>query len=214
MRLIEQLHEVRVLSRRARVLSGHLATLVPADANVLDVGCGDGLIAALLQERRPDVRVSGVDVLVREDAAIAVQGFDGRRLPYAESSFDVVMFVDVLHHTQDPLELLCEAARVTRRWIVLKDHLREGWLAGPTLRFMDRVGNRRHGVTLPYNYWPRQRWEAAFASIRATVESWSQRLDLYPWPASVLFGRSLHFVTRLSILRQGSQPAIPVAAAP
>jgi SAM-dependent methyltransferase len=201
MRLLERLHEARVVGRRARVLSGHLAALIPPDSRVLDVGCGDGLIDALVQERRADVKISGVDVVVRGNARIDVQVFDGYRLPFADASFDAVMFVDVLHHTVEPLDLLREAARVTRRWLVLKDHVQEGWLAGATLRFMDRVGNRRHGVTLPYNYWSHRRWQDAFAAIHAGVDVWSQRLHLYPWPASVLFERSLHFLVRLSIAR-------------
>ena len=69
---------------------------------------------------------------------------------HPDASFDVVMFVDVLHHTDDPLLLLQEAQRVGKI-ILVKDHFRKGFLAGPTLRFMDWVGNAHHGVVLPYN---------------------------------------------------------------
>ena len=62
------------------------------------------------------------------------------------------MFVDVLHHTEDPMALLGEAVRVARKTIVVKDHTLNGFLAGPTLHFLDRVGNARHDVALPYNY--------------------------------------------------------------
>ena len=41
--------------------------LMPRDAHVLDVGTGDGLIAAALAERRPDLRIEGIDVLVRPE---------------------------------------------------------------------------------------------------------------------------------------------------
>lgn len=51
-------------------------------------------------------------------------------------------------------------ARVARRGVVIKDHLREGPLAGPTLRLMDWVGNRGHDVRLPYNYLSRRKWTA------------------------------------------------------
>jgi 2-polyprenyl-3-methyl-5-hydroxy-6-metoxy-1,4-benzoquinol methylase len=43
-----------------------------------------------------------------------------RVLSYTKASFDVVMFVDVLHHTKDPMVLLREARRVARRAIVVK----------------------------------------------------------------------------------------------
>jgi SAM-dependent methyltransferase len=110
-----------------------------------------------------------------------------------------VLFVDVLHHTDDPTVLLREAARVARRCLILKDHTRNGLLAGPTLAFMDWVGNARHGVALPYNYWPRQRWLTAAADLGLSILRWDDRLQLYPWWARWVFERKLHFVARMDI---------------
>ena len=106
------------------------------------------------------------------------------------------MFVDVLHHTTDPLTLILEAARVARV-VIIKDHLREGLFAEETLKVMDWVGNTRHGVVLPYNYWDRLQWDAALRRTGGVVESWDQDLGLYPYPFNLLFDRSLHFVARL-----------------
>ena len=64
-----------------------------------------------------------------------------------------------------PTVLLREAARVARQGVVIKDHTRDGILAGPILRFMDFVGNAHHGVALPYNYWPRRCWIGAFEEL-------------------------------------------------
>jgi len=197
--LLDRVHGRRVHPRRVRVLADHLQAILSNGATVLDVGCGDGLLSATIAERRPDLRVEGIDVLVREGAHIPVTHFNGKVLPFPDRSFDDVMFVDVLHHTDDPNVLLREAARVSRRGIVLKDHLLEGWLAGPVLRFMDRVGNVRHGVALPHNYWPRRRWTEAFAALGLRERSRREDLHLYPWPADLVFGRSLHFVARLEV---------------
>jgi SAM-dependent methyltransferase len=102
---------------------------------------------------------------VRERSHIPVAPFDGQVIPYGDASFDGVMFVDVLHHTQDQIILLREAARVARKVIVIKDHSLNGLFAGPTLRLMDKIGNARHGVALPYNYWPRQKWLNTFEML-------------------------------------------------
>lgn len=197
MSVIERVHQRFVVDRRLRVLAAHLAHAVPRDASVLDVGAGNGRMAAALMALRPDLRIRGVDVLVSAGSAIPIEPYDGQRLPAADRSVDVVMFVDVLHHTDDPFVLLREAARVARTAIVIKDHDCSGFLAGPTLRFMDEVGNRRHGVRLPFNFWTRERWDRAFASLGLRRASCRERLGLYPWPASLLFDRRLHFVTRL-----------------
>jgi len=195
--LVGVVHEDLVAGRRVRVLARHLADLVPHHASVLDVGCGDGAIDGVIQQKRPDVTVRGVDVLARENTKIPVDKFDGVRLPFADSSFDVVMFVDVLHHTDDPMILLSEARRVSRRFILLKDHTRDGLFAGTTLRLMDWVGNAHHGVALPYNYWQEREWKTALATLRLKLDTWKSRLGLYPWPGSLLFERGLHFIARL-----------------
>jgi SAM-dependent methyltransferase len=198
--LIERLHGRHVHARRTRVLTRHLAALLPSDARVLDVGCGDGRIdQQILRLRQDRLHIEGIDVLVRPGAHIPVRAFDGATIPNPDGSFDAVMFVDVLHHTLDAMALLREAVRVTRAGglIVIKDHTLQGLLAGPTLRFMDRVGNARHGVALPYNYWTPQQWFDAIKRLRLSVVSWNKRVGLYPFPANVVLGRSLHFVAAL-----------------
>ncbi|HSI32306.1 MAG: class I SAM-dependent methyltransferase [Phycisphaerae bacterium] len=199
MGLIDKVHGGVVHTRRVRVLADRIAPLFPQNARVLDIGCGDGLLAKLLMERRPDVTIEGVDVLVREGTHIPVRPFDGKTIDAPDKSFDATLFVDVLHHTDDAGVLVAEAKRLSRNCVVIKDHTRNGLLAGPTLRFMDRVGNARYGVALPYNYLSKAEWDALFARQGLKVEHWEKRLGLYPWPASWVFGRGLHFVARLGV---------------
>jgi SAM-dependent methyltransferase len=198
MKLLDEIHSGYVHRRRVWVLSDHLVRLFPDSGNVLDVGCGDGVLAKLIAAKKPDVSMRGIDVLVRQQTAIPVSEFNGTAIPFADASFEAVMLIDVLHHTTNPLALLREARRVSKKWILLKDHTLNGWLAGPTLRFMDRVGNRRHNVLLPHNYWPRERWLAAFQELDLRVDTWITDLGLYPPPAGWIFERSLHFIARLT----------------
>ena len=149
---IDALHEARVHQRRIRVLAEAAARLLPPNLRVLDVGCGDGLFAVTLSGLRPDIAIEGAEVLPRAGCRIPVVAFDGRTLPFPDRAYDACLLIDVLHHTEAPASLLEEVARVGSGQVVLKDHLREGFLAGPCLRFMDVVGNRRHGVALPFNY--------------------------------------------------------------
>lgn len=203
MTIAERLHESYGLDRRVRVLSQHLAGLFPENAKVLDVGCGDCTLDTLLLALRPDVTIEGIDVLVRPETQIPVREFDGRAIPFPDGAFDCVLFVDVLHHSDDATQLLREAARVARQCVVIKDHRRNGLLAKHTLRFMDDVGNRRFGVDLPYNYWSQEEWDAAFARVGIEVREWKQELGIYPWPASTLFGRGLHFIAQLGVKPEG-----------
>jgi SAM-dependent methyltransferase len=195
--MIGSAHERLVYGRRIEVLARHLAELLPRDATVLDVGSGDGLLAKKIESARSDLRMFGVDVLVRPQTHIPVRQFDGVLLPFADGAFDIVMMVDVLHHADDQPALLREVARVAKRAVVIKDHHADGFLAAPTLRFMDWVGNARHGVALPYAYWSSNRWSRELTKAGLRVGSERRRLGLYPWPASLLFDRGLHFIAVL-----------------
>jgi len=197
MNFVGKMHGCLVFGRRVSILAAHLAKLLPEGARVLDVGCGDGLVDKLIMELRPDVSIVGIDVLVRGNTHIPVMPFDGITIPYDDDAFDAIMFVDVLHHTIDPTILLREAKRACSKCLVIKDHTRDGLLAEVTLRFMDWVGNAHHGVVLPYNYWSKKEWDRQIELLELRYEVCNSTLELYPWPASILFDRQLHFVVRL-----------------
>jgi len=185
------------------VLARHLGELLPREASVVDVGCGDGVIDRLVLDSRPDLTIEGLDVLRRPVTAIPVRLFDGMTLPYETQSRDVVVLIDVLHHAADPLRLLAEAVRVSRRAVLIKDHRCESWRQRWVLRFMDWVGNRPTGVRLSYEYWSRAQWAAAWAGLGLTVGEMREDLGLYPKPARPLFERDLHFMALLQVRPRG-----------
>lgn len=89
----------------------------PVDGlSVLDVGCGSGADSAALGSAGAEV--IGIDLTAaqlrdRPPATIVVAG-DGRALPFPSGSFDAVVCSNVLEHTPNPEDLLCEMARVVR----------------------------------------------------------------------------------------------------
>ncbi|MEM9271161.1 MAG: class I SAM-dependent methyltransferase [Pseudomonadota bacterium] len=198
--LVGKAHETMVFERRVSVLIETLSARMPNKASLLDVGTGDGQIAKAIAERADCSEVRGIDVMVRPHTHIPVDVFDGTGLPLEDKSVDVVTFVDVLHHTEDPFVLLSEAARVARQAVILKDHLSENLLDHATLRLMDWVGNAPHGVVLPYNYASRATWMDWFDKAGLDIASFETRIPLYPAPLSWIFGRKLHFIARLSPL--------------
>lgn len=197
MNVLEWAHGRQVHPRRVAVLSGIVAELLPPGASVLDVGCGDGLITGSIMKSRPDIIITGLDVMARPEAGVPVRVFDGVTIPYGDKSSDAVIFVDTIHHAAEQEKLIMEAARIARKAVIVKDHLLDGFMAGQTLRFMDRVGNRRHGVDIPYRYWTEAKWRSVFDEAGLVVEQWKTDLGLYPFPLSLVFGRSLHFVAKL-----------------
>ena len=197
MNVVAKLHSSKIHGKRISSLLKNLADLVPQQGRLLDVGCGDGLLASLLAEQTPQCQIQGIDVLVRSQTKIPVQEFDGSRIPMDDNSVDAVMMIDVLHHTDDPEILVREARRVARQWLIIKDHNRNGFMANSTLRLMDWVGNAYNGVALPYNYLSKQEWNELFDRTSLAIETYRPKLGLYGMPGDLVFGRDLHFVARL-----------------
>ena len=94
----------------------------------LDVGTGTGSLPVKLAQRMPGLRVVGVDrsrgmlsqARARARAAdlsrrVSFKLANGRRLPFADGSFDLVVCNSVLHHIPDPAPVLDEISRVLRR---------------------------------------------------------------------------------------------------
>lgn len=101
------------------VLADGYAWLLRA-ARVLDLGCGAGGSVDLFRSVDPQVNWVGADIedsaevagRTRTDAEFV--SFDGRRLPFEDSSFELVYCKQVLEHVEHPRELMAEVARVLR----------------------------------------------------------------------------------------------------
>ena len=196
---IKPLHRALVWGGRVRRLSQLLGFLLPSEGLLtgLDIGCGNGEIAKNVEESCKNIEIIGIDVLVRKGAHIDVIGFDGKKLPFEDKSFDFTMLVDVLHHTDDPAGLMRECKRVSRKFVLLKDHICESWWDRKRLRFMDWVGNRAYDVKLQYNFLSRDNWSKLFKESNLACEDISYKLNLYLPPFSLLFDSNLHFLARL-----------------
>lgn len=197
---IKHVYEGYLFDRRSQILTDSVSAFMQDNSSVLDIGCGNGQISYMISQSRPGMEVTGIDIMERKEGCfIPVGVFDGEHIPYEDNSFDFSVFVDVLHHADNPLKVMAEAVRVARKAVIIKDHAADRFLALPTLRFMDWVGNARYGVVLPYHYWKRAQWEEAFKELGVSLGGYNSELKLYPWPFDWLFGRSLQFVCRLDV---------------
>ncbi len=151
-------HRRHVSAPRVTRVAEALARRVGPAASLLDVGAGDGALAAAVANLTGATRVVGVDVLVQPRAAIHVEHYDGTTLPFGDGEIDVVILSDVLHHASHPEQVLREALRVARSAVALKDHFRFGALSAAVLYAMDLTGNAASGVHSPGTYLSAPEW--------------------------------------------------------
>jgi len=115
----------RVLRRMYRRLAADVAGVAPAGGAVLDVGTGPGVLLVELAARRPDLRLTGVD-LSADMVAAATRNLkpfgerararvgDVTSLPLPDRSFDLIVSSLSLHHWDHPEDAVPELARVLR----------------------------------------------------------------------------------------------------
>lgn len=100
--------------------TGEAAKVLPSnkDSVVLDLGCGNGTSTANIKGKL----VVGVD-LSDEQMARAKMKYknrdfvvaDARHLPFATSSFDMIVAINLLHHVNEPEKILSECFRVLKK---------------------------------------------------------------------------------------------------
>jgi len=115
----------RLLRSLYRRLAADIAATAPEGGAVLDVGTGPGVLLVELAKRRPDLRLTGIDLSADMIAAATrnldpfgfratAQVGDVTDLPFPDGSFDLVVSSLSLHHWDEPEAAVPELARVLR----------------------------------------------------------------------------------------------------
>jgi SAM-dependent methyltransferase len=199
-RLMARLHR-SVYASRIRGLAERVSPVLQTGDHVLDVGCGIGALGRALMDlpsSPPQVRVSGLERVRRGNELIPVEEYDGRKIPHADKSFDVVILADVLHHETDPNQLLAECVRISRRLVIIKDHKPDGLLGHARICLLDWAANDPYSVPCLYRYQTLPQWRSMFAEHRLKVEREWTRLRLYPFPYWMFFTDRLQYMAVLS----------------
>lgn len=198
--LMQAMHRP-VYAARLRALVGAILPHLRENDRVLDVGCGNGTLGRALLDHPycpKGVMVEGLERYKRGGEPITVHPYDGIRMPLADGSFDIVIVADVLHHEQDEPRLLRECARVSRRLVVIKDHVVQGPLAQQRISLIDWAANAPYGVKCLYRYHTPSEWAGVREALGLGLDEERLSMDLYPPLVNALFGRRLQYFAALA----------------
>lgn len=93
--------------------------------SVLDVGCGTGSVLEQLAAKKVGTSFTGIEIGTERSQHqggknLQIRGYDGKKIPYDDKTFDLVYATHVLEHVTDERGFLAELRRVSRRYIYVE----------------------------------------------------------------------------------------------
>lgn len=132
---------------------------IPPHSKVLDVGGGWGFYYEPMARRGHHLTV--LDVVKPGLQKCPVIVYDGGRFPFPDKSFDVTLFITVLHHISDLERTVLEARRVTRKVIIVVEDLYHHQAGRFWTILRDRIYNMEF-FGHPCNFKTRTEWVRFF----------------------------------------------------
>lgn len=156
-RLIKK-HNEKAREKRIKRLAYSISELISKkEKRILDVGSFDGRLAYEISKIKK-VHITGIDVDIPNNVFIPIQKYGGENFPFKNKSFDCVLLIDVLHHTNNIGRLLEEAKRVSKYSVIIKDHSYNTCIGKMVLLFIDYLGNRFYNIKTPLNFLKVREW--------------------------------------------------------
>jgi SAM-dependent methyltransferase len=164
---------------RSQLVIGTYKNWLRKHDRVLDAGCGDGILSAMLRDAFA-IKVTGCDIdnYIQKDIPLTLMDNESS-LPFPDKSFDVVMFNDALHHTSfiNQTKLLKEAFRVSDTVLLFED---EPTVMGAIVEWsINKFHNWR--MPLPFTFRSHSQWMHLFETLGIRYEFKEVRKPLlYP----------------------------------
>ncbi len=137
------------------------------NSSVIDIGCGNGLLAKHLTNL--GFRVAAIDVANHSIIdTIKPIVYDGKSIPFPEQSFDYALLITVLHHSEDPITVLSEAKRIANHIIIIEDTYKNIVQKYLTL-LTDTIVNFGHSK-MTYQNKSETGWENTFNDLGLRIE--------------------------------------------
>lgn len=149
-------------------------SFLETNESVLDIGAGGGWVGELIAEKK-NAKVTLLDVEDFNRSSLPITLYDGEHIPFPDNSFDTSLLLFVLHHCKNPLAVLKEAIRVTKKRIIIHEDTFASSFEWALACTNDFISNSPFFITnpfkmnMPYNYREVENWEKAFESLGLKV---------------------------------------------
>jgi SAM-dependent methyltransferase len=159
------------LRNRSAKLFIQVEPFITRRSSVLDLGCGDGRVGALIAERK-ESNVVLTDIVDYNKTNLPFIPYDGRNLDAQSRSFDHVLLLTVLHHSDDPVQVMREALRVADKSVIVIESVYFNILHRQLNKLFDWFYNRALNnpeINVPFNFLTPNAWPVLFEELGGRV---------------------------------------------
>jgi len=128
----------------------------------IEIGSGPGSVLDVM--RRLNYDVDGLDIRdssFREDLRPVL--YNGDKMPFHHKAYDTALLPTILHHTPDPEHIILEAARISKRLIIIED-VYDGPVMGWLTKRFDSLMNLEF-IGHPHSNRTDKDWQATFERL-------------------------------------------------
>ena len=112
----------KLTEQRSIKFAEYLSKLIPENSTVLDFGCGNMYTARELVKRVKGIQVTGIDVVkdqnlddaLLQNKQLEFKLLQTKEVPFADNTFDIVVALATMHHTENPEYYLSELKRIIK----------------------------------------------------------------------------------------------------
>ena len=143
-----------------------LSYFLQQEEKILEIGSGLGTVTYYFKLQGLQITpldIQNLSVIANVTPII----YDGQKLPFADNSFDTVLLLTVLHHTTNPVSVIKEAARVSRKIIIIEDIYLNCWQKYLTF-WVDSLVNFEF-IGHPHTNQTDANWKNIFHELNLTI---------------------------------------------
>jgi SAM-dependent methyltransferase len=146
-----------------------ISSLCENNSYILDFGCDDGSTAKMIMKLKPSLKIVGVDIQNNHPSKIPRKIYNGEKIPYPDNTFDIVLSLEVLHHTKDMMRHIKEIKRVSKKYILIKDHMTYSAFSKLLICFTDFISNVPYGIKCAFNFPTSKQWNKMFNKLNLKI---------------------------------------------
>lgn len=152
----------RLAAKRAAGIFERISPFVTKNEKILDLGVGTCNVPGVFINNGFKVTPLDIENLSFYDKVEPII-YDGKKIPFSKNYFDTTFILSILHHISNQQEILKEAKRVSRKFVIRED-IFENKLQKYLTYFLDSLLNLEF-IGHPHTNRTDKEWRELFAAL-------------------------------------------------